>query len=112
MEEINIYVAGVRLQMYDCGNVVWGLIPCQLWRALMPSSTVKASCQPSWELCKDDIYRNERMLDVFLNKLSNELGRSITRLNNPSVLGERGYSLQQKGLDFSGYNEIYIMYYK
>jgi len=112
MEEIIIHVAGVRLKMYDCGNVVWGDIPCQLWRELMPSSTVKASCRPTWALCKDDIYRDEDELDVFLSRLSNELGRRVMRLDDPSVLGERGYRLQQKGIDFSGYKEIYIMYYK
>ena len=63
MEEKIVYIAGIRVRMHKCGDVVWGGIPCQLWRELMPSSTVKASCQPTWNLCMDDIWRDEDNLE-------------------------------------------------
>lgn len=112
MEELIIYVVGVRMKMYSCGDVVWGGIPCQLWRELMPEHTVKSSCRSTWELTKDDIWHDEDNLDEFLNILSSRMGKRVMRLTNSSALGERGYYLEKKGIDFSGHREIYIMYYK
>lgn len=110
MEEKIIYVAGIRLVMYECGYVNWGSIPCQLWCELMPSNTIKSSCRPTWDLNMDDIYRDEDALGDFLRILSSKIGHQVCRLNNASILGERGISLENKGMDFSGYKTIYIYY--